>query len=298
MNQPVQISNGWVAAMIAALVFDILYPLALGVFARRRLGVSWRYFGYGALIFVLFQLISRVPITLAIQALIAPQLQASRVALMAWIAISALTAGLFEELGRYIGYRWLLKREAKTWAQGVMYGLGHGGIESMLLIAGLVAITLIQVLALARTDLSMLPLTAEQRALTAQQLAAIAAQPSWVPLLGAWERLWTIPLHVALSHSAASLPARQLALALDRDPGARLGRLPGRRCHADSAITWDDGAAGARGDHHGDRPAQPVGDLGAARSARSGWCSGSRTRAAAAGRRGRSARQSAEPALA
>jgi uncharacterized membrane protein YhfC len=199
MNQPVQISNGWVAAAIAAILFDIFYPLALGVFVRRRLGVSWRYFGYGALIFVLFQLVSRVPITLAIQALIAPQLQASHVALIAWIAISALTAGLVEELGRYVGYRWLLKREQKTWAKGVMYGLGHGGIESMLLIAGLVTVTLIQVLALARTDLSTLPLTAEQRALAAQQLAAIAAQPSWVPLLGAWERLWTIPLHVALS---------------------------------------------------------------------------------------------------
>ncbi|HEU5101844.1 MAG TPA: hypothetical protein VFU22_22640, partial [Roseiflexaceae bacterium] len=60
MNQPVQISNGWIAAGIAAIVFDILYPLALGLYVRTRLGVSWRYFGYGALIFVLFQLISRV----------------------------------------------------------------------------------------------------------------------------------------------------------------------------------------------------------------------------------------------
>src|SRR6266536_2039088 len=119
MNQSIQISNGWAAAMIAALAFDMLYPLALGVFARRRLGVSWRYFGYGALIFVLFQLVSRVPITLAIQALIASQLHASRVALIAWIAISALTAALCEELCRYIGYRWLLKREQKTWAKGV-----------------------------------------------------------------------------------------------------------------------------------------------------------------------------------
>src|SRR5215213_3278212 len=154
MDQPVQISNAWVAAGIAAMVFDILYPLALGLFAWRRLGIGWRYFGYGALIFVLFQLVSRVPITLGIQALIVPQLQASRAALIAWIAISALTAGLFEEIGRYVGYRWLMKRDPKTWAKGVMYGLGHGGIESMLLIAGLVAITLIQVLALTRTDLS------------------------------------------------------------------------------------------------------------------------------------------------
>jgi uncharacterized membrane protein YhfC len=199
MNQPIQIGNGWIAAMFAALVFDILYPLALGLLAWRRLGVSWRYFGYGALIFGLFQLVSRVPITLAIQALIAPQLQASRAALLAWIAISALTAGLCEEIGRYVGYCWLMKRETKTWAKGLMYGLGHGGIEAMLLVGGLVAITLVQVLALARSDLSALPLTPEQRALATQQLAAIAAQPSWVPLLGAWERLWTVPLHVALS---------------------------------------------------------------------------------------------------
>ncbi|HJZ47097.1 MAG TPA: YhfC family glutamic-type intramembrane protease, partial [Roseiflexaceae bacterium] len=186
MNQLVQINNGWIAASIAAIVFDMLYPLALALFVRRRLSVGWRYFGYGALIFVLFQLISRVPITLAIQSLIAPQLQASRAALVAWIAFSALTAGVFEELGRYIGYRWLMGREEKTWAKGVMYGLGHGGIESMLLIAGLVAITLIQVLALSRTDLSTLPLTPQQRAQVGQQLAAIAAQPSWAPLLGAW----------------------------------------------------------------------------------------------------------------
>jgi uncharacterized membrane protein YhfC len=199
LSQPVQISDGWVAAAIAAIVFDILYPLALGLYVRRRLGVSWRFFGYGALIFVLFQLISRVPITLAIQSLIAPQLQASRAALIAWVAVSALTAGAFEEVGRYVGYRWLMRRDEKTWARGVMYGIGHGGIESMLFVAGLTAITLIQVLALARTDLSTLPLTAEQRALAEQQLAAIAAQPSWVPLLGAWERLWTIPVHVALS---------------------------------------------------------------------------------------------------
>jgi len=136
---------------------------------------------------------------LGIQSLIAPQLQASRVALLAWIVILSLTAGLFEEFGRYVGFRWLMKREEKTWAKGVMYGLGHGGIESMLLIAGLVTLTLIQVLALSRADLSTLPLTAEQRARAERQLAAIAAQPAWVPLLGAWERLWTMPLHVALS---------------------------------------------------------------------------------------------------
>jgi uncharacterized membrane protein YhfC len=199
MNSSFRLSNGWVAATIAAILFDILYPLALGVFVRRRLGVGWRYFGYGALIFFLFQLISRVPITLALQAAIAPRLQASHSLLVAWIAILALTAGLFEEVGRYVGYRWLMRREEKTWDKAVMYGLGHGGLESMLFVAGLAALTLINLLAISQMDLSTLPLTAEQRAQTAQQLAAISAQPAWLPLLGAWERLWSVLFHIALS---------------------------------------------------------------------------------------------------
>jgi uncharacterized membrane protein YhfC len=199
MNPSSQISSGWIAAAIVAIVFEIVYPLALGLVIRRRLGVSWRYFGYGALIFFLFQLISRVPITLAIQSAIAPQLQASHTALVAWIAVSALTAGLFEEIGRYVGYRWLMKRVEKTWDKAVMYGLGHGGLESMLFVAGLSAITLINVLALSQMDLNTLPLSAEQRARIAQQLGAIAAQPGWLPLIAAWERLWTVPFHIAMS---------------------------------------------------------------------------------------------------
>lgn len=197
MELDFHLSGGRIAATVAAIIFDVLYPLALALVARRRLGVGWRYFGYGALIFFLFQIISRVPLTLAVQAAIAPQLQASRAALLGWLLVSSLSAGLFEEGGRYVGYRWLMGREEKTWDKAVMYGLGHGGIESMLLVGGMVLLGLINMLVLPTVPLDTLP--AAQRAQIAEQLAAVAAQPDWLPLLGAWERLWTVPVHVALS---------------------------------------------------------------------------------------------------
>jgi uncharacterized membrane protein YhfC len=193
------ISGAFVGVTIAAIVFEIVFPLVVAYLVGRRLGVGWRYFGYGALIFFLFQIISRVPLMQVGQALLAPQLRASAGLRFAWITLAAITAGLFEEVGRYVGYRWLMRREEKTWPKAVMYGLGHGGIESMLLIAGLTAVTLIQLLALSRTDLSTLPISAEQRDQIAQQLAAISAQPAWLGLLGAWERVWALALHVALS---------------------------------------------------------------------------------------------------
>lgn len=41
------------------------------------------------------------------------------------------TAGLFEECGRYAGIRLLLKTRT-TWADGMAFGLGHGGLEAIL----------------------------------------------------------------------------------------------------------------------------------------------------------------------
>jgi uncharacterized membrane protein YhfC len=136
MQTPFQLTNARIAATVAAILFEIALPLVLAIVARRRLGVGWRYFGYGALIFFLFQMISRVPLVQVLQTLLAPQLRESFALRAAWVTVLALTAGLFEEVGRYVGYRWLMRREEKTWSKAVMYGLGHGGLESMVLIAG------------------------------------------------------------------------------------------------------------------------------------------------------------------
>jgi uncharacterized membrane protein YhfC len=152
-----RLSASWVAAAVATIVFVIAYPVALAVVVRHRLQVGWRYFGFGALIFFLFQLVTRVPAVQVIQAIITPQLQRSPALQWAWLAVLVVTAGLFEEVGRYVGYRWLMRREDKTWAKAVMYGLGHGGLESMLLVGGLAILSLVGVVALASINLDTLP---------------------------------------------------------------------------------------------------------------------------------------------
>jgi uncharacterized membrane protein YhfC len=196
MQTPFQLTSARIAATVAAILFEIALPLVLAIVARRRLGVNWRYFGYGALIFFLFQIISRVPLVQVTQALLAAQLRESFALRAAWVTVLALTAGLFEEVGRYVGYRWLMRREEKTWSKAVMYGLGHGGLESMVLIAGLTLVGLINLLVLP-SMIGSLP--ADQRTLVEQQLAAVRGQPDWLPLVGAWERLWSIAFHVAMS---------------------------------------------------------------------------------------------------
>jgi uncharacterized membrane protein YhfC len=187
----------WAIAGYLAGAFEVILPLVVAAIVWRRLHVSWRYFGYGALIFFLFQIATRVPITQLLQVAAAPQLASSPTALWAWLAFLALTAGLFEEVGRYVGYRTLLRDQPKTWDRAIMYGLGHGGLESIVLIGGGTLLTIYSLSSLAAGGLATL--SPDQQAAARQQLAAVAAQPLWVWGLGAWERVCTLTIQVALS---------------------------------------------------------------------------------------------------
>lgn len=198
MSHIPQPSLAWFLASGVTIVFVIIYPVALAIIAHQRLRVGWRYFWYGALIFLLFQLVTRVPIVTVLGIVLAPALRASAVARWAWLVALALTAGLAEEIGRYVGYRWLMGREEKTWNKAVMYGVGHGGLESIVLVGGGALLSLVSVVVtLAAVNPATLP--AGQRQTLVTQFAALATQPGWEPLLGAWERLWTLPVHIALS---------------------------------------------------------------------------------------------------
>src|SRR6185312_119777 len=181
MPSTLHVNTGWIIATLISILFAILYPLVLAFIAHRRLKVSWKYFAYGLLIFLIFQVVSRVPIVTVLGQVLAPQLKASTAFLYTWLAILALTAGIFEEVGRYIGYRWFMRREEKTWNKAIMYGLGHGGLESILLVGGLSLLTLVNVVVLSSINLNALP--AAQHAQVAQQLNAINAEPGWLPLL-------------------------------------------------------------------------------------------------------------------
>ncbi len=191
------LNPAWAVALAASSLFAMVYPLALALAARRWLRVGWRYFWFGALIFLLFQVVTRIPAVTVAQVVLAKQLAASRTLRDIGLAILVVTAALFEEIGRYIGYRWLMGREEKTWSKAVMYGLGHGGLESFLLVGLGGLYSLVELAALSAVGISGLP--PAQRQAAAAQLHAIAIQPAWLPLLGGWERLWTIPIQVAFS---------------------------------------------------------------------------------------------------
>ncbi|WP_304589940.1 YhfC family glutamic-type intramembrane protease [Burkholderia anthina] len=112
-------------AGVAALIGPPLLALAW----RRRTHVPMRAFWCGMLIFFVFQPVLRLSWQIPLFRWLGPD--------PAWhvpmLVFAAFTAGLFEECGRWVAFRYLLagQRDPRT---AVMYGLGHGGLEAMLLV--------------------------------------------------------------------------------------------------------------------------------------------------------------------
>lgn len=91
------------------------YPFVLGLLVHKRLAVGWKYFWFGVLVFLVSQLLTRSPLLAVLEAtVLAPLLRTSAVFNWIWLVILAVTAGLFEEVGRYVGYRLFMRREPKT----------------------------------------------------------------------------------------------------------------------------------------------------------------------------------------
>lgn len=187
-----------VASYAVAIAFDVLMPVGVLLWARRRLGVAWKVVGWGAAAFALSQMLTRLPLVQVAQYFMRDALKTSSVLLGVWIVVLSLTAGLFEETARLWVFRKPLK-DFRRWRDAVGFGVGHGGLESALLVGGLSALGLVNVIALSALDPSTLPLKPDQMAQVVEAKATIAALDWWMPLLGAYERMGAMLVHIALS---------------------------------------------------------------------------------------------------
>jgi uncharacterized membrane protein YhfC len=189
-----------VPCYVVSIAIQLLFPLALAIWVRRRHPHGrWRFFGLGAAVFFVSQILTRIPLMQLAQYFLRHALKRSKGLLVGWIAFGAVTAGLFEEVGRYLGFRWLWGSHARDWESALMYGVGHGGLESMLLTGGLSILGLVNVLLLSRMDLTKLPLNATQLEQARAQQAIIFRTPGWTPLMSAVERVFAIAVQVSMS---------------------------------------------------------------------------------------------------
>lgn len=187
-----------VATFAVVALLEIAIPLALGYWIVRRFGVPWRVFGLGALFFIAVQVV-HTPLVLVTQApLYRSLLPLGTTTTLAVIALYlGLLAGLFEEIGRYLVYRYYFQRRdiPLTRETGLQFGAGWGGVESII-VALLVLSSMLSYILLTG-DGGIIPLP-DDPAVAAQVEALKGLTPLDI-LPGLAERMMTITLHIAWS---------------------------------------------------------------------------------------------------
>jgi len=175
----------------------IIVPLILGWMINRNRSVGWRLFAIGGATFIISQ-IGHIPFNYFVLPILRDQIEPlSAITQLAIIAIFlGLSAALFEEGSRFIGYRFWAK-DARTWGKGMMLGAGHGGAEAIIL-GVLVAINTVFLVAW-RYDRFTTLIPAEQEPLIAASLDNFFSAPWYATVLGAIERIFAIILHLSLS---------------------------------------------------------------------------------------------------
>src|SRR5215217_9027551 len=120
------VDTGVVATSLVTLAFVVLMPVAVVLWARRRLRVSWKVVGWGALAFAVSQLLTRLPLTQALQYALRDELRGSELLRNVMLVVLCLSAGLFEEPQRL----WVFGRPLKAyrrWRDAVGLAWGTEG---------------------------------------------------------------------------------------------------------------------------------------------------------------------------
>jgi uncharacterized membrane protein YhfC len=168
------------SVFIISGLLEVFVPIAVGFYIINRFNTSWKNWFSGALMFILSLI--RIPLNLYMNQFIIELF--IPLASILFVLVPSLTAGIFEEVARYIGYKMLMKDN--TYEAGLIYGAGHGGIESIVLVG----------LSVLSTGVILLT---NPNSLPSGQLASIIATPVYLPFVGVYERIMTIIIHISLS---------------------------------------------------------------------------------------------------
>lgn len=193
------VSGAAIAGMAFSAVIAIGLPVFLLVLVKKKLGAKILFAWYGAAVFVLFALILE-------QLLHSVMLNAAGDILNSNIWLYALYGGLaaalFEETGRFAAMKFWMGKELRR-ENAVMYGVGHGGVESILIV-GVTCINNLITAFLINSGQIEQTLAATQegtgKELAIQSLSVLWTTPGYQFFLAGVERISAIILQICLSY--------------------------------------------------------------------------------------------------
>ena len=193
------VSSASISCMTIAALVAVVLPVGLFFGLRKRLGLRVVPMLVGAAVFIVFAVILEGQI---VHPLVLRPDENGVIGLLAtnpaaFVAYGALAAGVFEETGRLVGFT-LLKQRFAGVRTAVSYGIGHGGMEVILVLGlGMVSnITLAMLINTGASEQVFAGLPADQAAAIVQ---ALTQTPPQMFLLGIVERIFALIVQLSLS---------------------------------------------------------------------------------------------------
>lgn len=188
------VNNMSIVFMIISTVICFVLPIGIAIYFYKKEKMSLMAVGVGALIFIVSQISTRLPMLnyLNDKGWFVQSIKSNT---MIYVLFLALTAGIFEEVGRFIGFKYLLKNKL-NWKNGIAFGIGHGGIEAILLVGMTYVSNIIFSISINSGSFQALVEKAPQ---IAGLKEILINTPSYMFMLGGIERIFTIVLHIAMT---------------------------------------------------------------------------------------------------
>lgn len=189
------VSIGSIISMGITLLICFAVPLILLWVIRRRYQASLKSFLVGMIAFIIATQILEAPINAYFLLFNETTVQWFASHPMLYALYGGFMAGLFEETARYLSYKWALKKQTRI-QDSLSYGVGHGGIEAMLIVGTTYINNLVLSLMINQGFIENLGLSTELQETVVTQLTQVS--PILFSLAG-YERLMTLIIQIGLS---------------------------------------------------------------------------------------------------
>lgn len=177
-----------IVAMLFSALVGIGVPVVLYIVYRKK-GANHLPFWIGCITFVLFAFVlERLTLSVVMKT---PFWTAVSGNLLLYGIVAGLFAGVFEETGRFLAFKTVLRKKRGNDQNALMYGAGHGGIEAILLLSAPMVIN--SIIAMQFNAGVNSPFGGVNEA------QMLINTPYWMLLVGAIERIAAITIHISLS---------------------------------------------------------------------------------------------------
>ena len=186
-----------IAGMVVTMLIAILLPIVLCIMVRKKTKAKFSSLFLGCATFIVFALVLEQILHIIVLRTAGTTLTEN---IWLYALYGATAAAVFEETGRSITMKFLMKKNLNR-ENALMYGVGHGGIEAILIV-GISQISNIATAIMINSNQMgtvLNVLDEEQKAAMIESLSVLWTTPGYMFFMGGIERVSAIILQITFS---------------------------------------------------------------------------------------------------